>query len=75
MGKELIFHAAITSRGGAEGVILFETLCYLSLPSPGERGQAWHAGLAHRNTGEQNPAADLPLPPNGRLGPQYRRPQ
>ena len=47
--EELIFHAAIISRDGAEGVILFETLCYLFLLSPGGRGRAWCATLAHRN--------------------------
>lgn len=61
MGKELIFHAAITSRGGAEGVILFETLCYLSLPSPGE---TW-TGLACRaGTQEHWRAESCSRPPS-----------
>lgn len=76
-GKDLIFHAAschVTSRGGAERVILFETLCYLFLPSPGEHGGAWHAGWHTGTLGEQNPPADLVLPPSGRLRSQHSRP-
>lgn len=68
MGKELIVHAAITSRGGAEEVILFETLCYLSLPSPGERGQAWHSGLAHRNTWRAESSSRPPSPTKWKAG-------
>lgn len=55
----------LRSRGGAERVILFETVCYLFVLSPESRDEpgvpGWHTGIP----GEQNPPANLPLPPSG----------